>query len=325
MTNRSLEGHDRAEARTVRDVLRSLRSAYDRGGIEEFHGAHAEARRRSVTYKALCGLVSLAVPVAPILDEARELDQLIGELGLCAASRGVLARLRIPWQIDMPERGAQDILSAPVVFYGRRGAALTPLLLAAALDRSDLKVVAASHIAGMGANIGRYSFPVYAAARTREKGAGRRRLVPPAGARIAFLLGAAIDREDARARNRTSLVQAVDHVRHGGGLVIAPDPRERKGAWRQGIGVIVVGLAHDSGTRPAYVVPWSITNIPTTGVLQLLSPNPLVRAIGRMRFRHPVHVAFGEPVPVRRVVELAGYNPAKVAEYLERDYHDRSF
>jgi hypothetical protein len=42
-----------------------------------------------------------------------------------------------------------------------------------------------------------------------------------------------------------------------------------------------------------------------------------------MRFRQPIRVAFGEPVPVRHIVEQVGYNPGKVTEVLERDYRER--
>jgi hypothetical protein len=223
----------------------------------------------------------------------------------------------------MPEKGQRDILSASVVFYGKHGSALTPLLLAAALDRPDLKMVAASFIAKIGPNVGRCSFPVYATAQVKMKRAGRKGVTPRALGWIAWKSERSVDREEARERNRASLVQAVEHVRSGGGLLIAPDPRERKRPWRQGIGVIVVSLAHDPGARPAYVVPWSITGASITGLFQLLSRNPAMRALGRMRFRHPIRVTFGEPVPVRRIVEQAGYNPAKVTEVLERDYRER--
>jgi hypothetical protein len=184
-------------------------------------------------------------------------------------------------------------------------------------------MVAASFIAKIGPNVGRCSFPVYATAQVKMKSAGRKGVTPRALGWIAWKSERSVDREEARERNRASLVQAVEHVRSGGGLLIAPDPRERKRPWRQGIGVIVVSLAHDPGARPAYVVPWSITGASITGLFQLLSRNPAMRALGRMRFRHPIRVTFGEPVPVRRIVEQAGYNPAKVTEVLERDYRER--
>jgi len=323
MSNRSLDTRSRAKAGTVRDTLRSLRTTFDQGGVEALHAAHAASLAGSFRYRALYRLLDLIVPMSPILAIAKDVDRLVGALGVSAASRQVLARPPIPWRTEMPEKGQQDVLSASVVFYGRHGSALTPLLLAAALDRPDLKMVAASFIAKIGPNVGRCSFPVFAAAQVKMKSAGRKGITPRALGWIAWKSERSLDRDEARERNRVSLVQAVEHVRDGGGLLIAPDPRERKRPWRQGIGVIVVSLAHDSGPRPAYVVPWSITGASITGLFQLLSRNPLMRALGRTRFRHPIRVAFGEPVPVRRIVEQAGYNPAKVTEYLERDYRER--
>jgi 1-acyl-sn-glycerol-3-phosphate acyltransferase len=323
MSNRSLETRHRAKPETVRDTLRSLQTAFDQGGIEALHATHLASLAGNFRYRALYRLLDLMVPMTPILAVAKDLDRLVGDVGASAASRRVLARPPIPWRTEMPERGQQDILSAPVVFYGKHGSALTPLLLAAALDRPDLKMVAASHIAKIGPNVERCSFPVHAAAQVKMKSAGRRGVTPRALGWIAWKSERGIDREAARERNRASLARAVEHVRSGGGLLIAPDPRERKRPWRQGIGVVVVSLAHDPGASPAYVVPWSITGASITGLFQLLSRNPLMRALGRMRFRRPIRVAFGEPVPVRHIVEQAGYNPAKVTEVLERDYRQR--
>jgi hypothetical protein len=311
MSDRSLNTRNRAEARTIRDTLGSLQTAFDQGGVEALHAAHLASLASSFRYRTLYRLLNLMIPMTPILAIAKDLDRLVGELGGSAASREVLAHPPIPWRTEMPENGQRDILSASVVFYGKHGSALTPLLLAA------------SHIAKIGPNVERCSFPVYAAAQVKMKSAGRKGVTPRALGWIAWKSGRSIDREEARERNRASLVQAVEHVRGGGGLLIAPDPRERKMPWRQGIGVIVVNLAHDPGARPAYVVPWSITGASITGVFQLLSRNPLMRALGRMRFRQPIRVAFGEPVPVRRIVEQAGYNPGKVTEVLERDYRER--
>jgi hypothetical protein len=323
MSDRSLETRNRAEVRTIRDTLGTLQTAFDQGGVEALHAAHVASLATSFRYRTLYRLLTHMIPMTPLLAIAKDLDRLVGALGACAASRDVLARPPIPWRTEMPEKGQRDILSASVVFYGKHGSALTPLLLAAALDRPDLKMVAASHIAKIGPNVERCSFPVYAGAQVKMKSAGRKSVTPRALGWIAWKSERDIDRVEARERNRASLVQAVEHVRGGGGLLIAPDPHERKMPWRQGIGIIVVSLAHDPGARPAYVVPWSITGASITGAFQLLSRNPLMRALGRMRFRQPIRVAFGEPVPVRRIVEQAGYNPGKVTEVLERDYRER--
>ncbi len=304
-------------------MLRSLREAFGRDGADGLCAAHEKLLRGSLRYRAICALAGLVVPVTPVMAAVKELDGLIGERGACAASREILSRASVPWQVEMPEHGPRDILSSPIVFYGKHGSALTPLLLAAALDRPDLKMVASEPIAKIGPNIEQRSFLVYTVPRAKSEG------VPSRGAartlsRMVPSASGAIDRDEARAYNRASLVRATDHVRRGGGLLIAPDPRRRKSPWRQGIGVVVVGLAHDPGPHPVYVVPWSITRVPLVSVLQLLSPNPLSRALARVRLRRPIRVAFGEPMAVRRIVELAGYNPAKVAGHLERDYRERN-
>jgi hypothetical protein len=50
-----------------------------------------------------------------------------------------------------------------------------------------------------------------------------------------------------------------------------------------------------------------------------------MRYLSTRRFRRPVRVALGEPMPIERVVAEVGCDPLKITAYLERDYRERGF
>ncbi len=326
----SVDGEDsRAERcarpRSLRRVLVELADAFDAGGIEALRETHLACLKKSWRYRALYRLLRFFLPITPLLTITGDLERLVGELGVHEASRVTLARPPVPWLAKMPPNGEREIRTASIIVYGTHGSILTPLLLAAAIDRPDLKMIAASYIVKLGPNIAGCSFPVYAAAPITVKRAGRKGLVPRAMGWIAWKSEGGLARDVARERNRESLRGSAEYVRQGGGLLIAPEPRNHKESWRPGIGAIVADLASDSGGKPIYLVPWSIKGASVTGIFQLLSRNPIVRRLGRLRFRRPVRVAFGEPMPIREVVAEAGNDAVKITAYLERNYCERGF
>jgi hypothetical protein len=314
-----------AQRRALLAVLRELRDSFNAGGIEALHGAHLACLRRSFRYRLLFGLVRLFLPVTPLLDITSDLEHLVGELGVHGASRAILSRPPVPWQVEMPPHGELEIRTGSIIVYGTHGSILTPLLLAAAINRADLKMVAASYTTTLGPNIAGCSFPVYAAEHVTVKQAGEKGLVPRVMGWVACKSAEGRNREAAIRQNRDSLSRAAEHVRQGGGLIIVPESRNHHEAWRLGLGRLVADLARHPGCRPTYLVPWDIRGASVTGIFQLLSRNPLARWLGMRRFRRPVRVALGEPIAIKDVVALAGDDPAGVTAYLERDYRQRSF
>jgi len=315
----------RAPSRSLRQALRRLNGAFDAGGVKALLDAHLDCLHGSWRYRLLFGLVRLFLPITPLLTITKDLERLVGELGVHGASRAILARPPVPWEVEMPSRGEKEIRTGPMIVYGTHGSILTPILLAAAIDRPDLKMVASDYIAKLGPNIAGCSFPVYAAMRVSVKRASDKGLVPRAMGWIASKSAGRPELDAVRQRNRESLSRAAEHVRQGGGLIIAPESRNRREPWRTGLGTLVADLAHDAACRPTYLVPWSIRGASVTAIFQVLSRNPLARRLGARRFRRPVHVTFGEPMRVERVVAETGNDPRKIAAYLERDYHGRGF
>jgi len=324
--DRGNSGEERTtRQRSLRCVLRELSDSFEQGGIDALHQAHFASLKKSLRYRLLYRLLNLFLPITPLLTITRDLDRMVGELGVHGGSRVTLARLPIPWRAEMPARGEAEIRTAPIIVYGTHGSILTPLLLAAAIDRPDLKMIAASYITKLGPNIAACSFPVYAAAPVKVKRAGRKGLVPRVMGWIAWKSEGGLERDAAKERNRDSLRRAAEQVRRGGGLLIAPEPRNHRESWRAGIGVLVAELTRNPGPHATYLVPWSISGASITGIFQLLSRNPLARRLGKLRFRRPVRVAFGEPIPIQRVVDEVGLDPVRIAAAIETHYRGLGF
>lgn len=318
----------RFEGKARRERTRATQElivAFDAGGAAGLQAAHTRLRRQRLGYRVMSALVDLVVPMETLLAVAKDIDEWVGRHGVCEAARLALDGPPIRWQASLPNLSTRLLQEEAVIFYGRHGSMLTPILLAAAIGRSDLKMVAASYIAKLGPHTAACSFPVYAAAPVQMRKAGRKGLSSRIAGWIAWKSEGGLAREDARERNRLALAAAAAHVRNGGGLLIAPDSRDRREPWRPGIGTLVAALARDPGPRTTYLVPWKIQRASISAVFQILSRNPLVRAYGRRRFRRPIRVSFGEPNTLQSIVGKTGLRPADITAQLEADYRRLRF
>jgi hypothetical protein len=306
--------------RTLREATTELRRAFADGGIEPLYRAHLVELKRCLPYSVLYRLADLFLPISPLLAMAQDADDLIERLGTPDACRTLLARPPIPWQAVWSDTTRSLMRTSPIITYGRHGSLLTPPLLAAAVDRPDVTMVTASYITKLGPNIARTMFPVYVTTPLTARTSGRKGLLPRAVGWLAYKLDPPPPRDVARTANESTLRRAADHVRGGGLLAIAPDSRDPRQPWRPGLGVLVAMLATEPGARPCYLVPWRIWGASITGIFHLLSRNPLLRALGRFRFRHPVRVEFGEPRALQAIVAEVGLDPAKITAYLETHY-----
>ena len=303
-------------------VVADLRRAFHEGGIGSLHREHLNAQSNCLSYRCLYGLANLLLPINPLFDIVKDIDRQVGSHGIAAGSAAILQRLPIPWVQEIASSDTQKCMrQAPIIVFGKHGSVLTPLLVAAALDRTDAKMIGASYIARLGPQIGAHTFSVYVSTPLSVRRAGREGLIPRLMGWITSRLEPPLERGEAKARNRNALSQAADHVRLGGALLIAPDPREPGGAWRPGIGVIIASCARDKA-HPCEIplVPFRIRNASISGIFHLLSRNPILRARGRRRFRDPIRIEFGEPLRIADVVKKTGPDPAAITEYLEQHY-----
>jgi len=309
---------------SVRRVVAELKAALDAGGIETMAEAHSAGMKSGLSYRLFCGLINLAYPATSLLDVMKDVDRRIGELGVIDGSKAVLSTLPTSWRPEFPESQERVIKTRPVVVFGRHGSILTPFLIAASLDRPDLKMLAASYVGKLGPNVARCMYPVHLPIPTFRR-AARKGILLRIGAWLTARLNAPVEKDVAREQNRASLIRAAEHVQSGGALLIAPNAHNPKAKWRTGIGLLVTRLAeNDAATGDTCLVPYRIwASIP--GIFHLLSRNPLMRALGRWEYRRPIRVVFGEPIPLSEVIERTGLDPAAITEYLEAHYRGLGF
>ena len=308
----------------IRRILADLKVSFAVGGVEAMRQTHVAATKTSLLYRLLCGLVDLVFPATALLDSAADLDRHMGELGVAGGSKAILRSFPISWLAEFPERGEDEVKTCPVVIFGKHGSMLTPLLVAASLDRSDLKMLGVSYVAKLGPNIARSMYPVFLPTPT-FRSAARMGILPRISGWLTSRLASPVDKDVARAQNRTSLIQAAEHVGNGGALLIAPDSRDPRAEWHRGIGLLVAHLAQiDATDRSAYLVSYRIW-APITGAFRLVSRNPILRALGRRQYRRPIRVVFAESIPLSAVIEQTGLDPAAITEYLQTHYRTLGF
>jgi len=308
----------------VRRIVSEVKASFASGGIAAVAETHAAGRRKSLTYRLLSGLLDFAYPAAALLEIMKDVDRQVGELGIVDGSKAVLARLPGSRETAFPPAGEDEIRTRPAVVFGKHGSVLTPFLVAASLERPDLKMLAASYIAKLGPNVAATMYSVHLPPPTLRT-ASRRGILLRLGAWLTARIEADVEKDAARQANRASLIQAGEHVRGGGALLIAPDARDSKARWRTGIGLLI---AHLAGRRAdgdeIYLVPYR-TWAPIAGVFHLFSPNPLLRAFGKWEYRRPMRVVFAEPLALSVVVARTGTDPTAITEYLEAHYRGLGF
>jgi hypothetical protein len=301
-----------------------LRTAFAQGGIEGLCEAHRAAARR-MSYRVAWWLLEGIFPLAALMDLALGLERRIGEVGAPKACAETLACLPGGWIAEYPKQGREKLIGSPAIIYGVHGSILTPLLVSAALGRDDGKMLGISWLKRLGPNIGRCTFPVFTGSRMSLRSAGRSGLTSRFAGWLTAKFEVETGRDIAVARNRESLSRAVAHVRAGGAVLIAPDPRPPHRGWRRGVGLLAASLAQDPPVADCYLIPMRIWNAPIAAIFHCLSRNPLLRALGRARYRRPVRMTFAEPIPLASVVDAVGFDPARITEHLERHYHDLGF
>jgi len=303
----------------IRRIAEELRASLAEGGIEAMAATHEAALRSSLSYRLFFGSLSLLYPAGPLLDLLKGLDRQVEVSGFDGALSAVLDLLPASWCVTFPPRGEDEIRSHPIVVFGRHGSILTPFLVAMALERPDLKMIGASYVAQLGPNIADRVFAVHLSIPSLRR-AARRGILLRFGAWLVAKLDTPIPRDIARERNRTALTQAGEHVLDGGALLVAPDARNPKAAWRTGIGWLIERLAQSERAKAeVLLVPYRIW-APILGIFHLLSCNPILRVIGRWQYRRPARVVFGEPIPLSEVIDRVGADPAAITQHLEHRY-----
>ncbi len=302
-----------------RELLSEFRSAYESGDVASLRALWYRARREPL----ICLWIRLcdrAFPIQNLLDLAYELDGRMAGDGLCSASRWLLEAAVPGWVGEVPEATRRVLASEPVVIYGNHPSLLTLFLVAAHADRPDLRVISASFLGKFLPGFRPYALPVELPVGSLGRAflqGGLQRLVV---VYWATRLRPPLARPTAKERNRRALQEAIEGVRQGGALLIAPQGwTRREGRWYPGIGVIARALAQEPGPSPAYLVPFREESTSDKLVKSLLQGEPARYKAQAELEENPVRIRFGEPIPVAEVATDEGTIP-ELVDRLQRRY-----
>jgi len=310
--------------RTVRHkrrLLAQLRVAYQRGGMPAFQEVHLAALRQHWTYRTMWRLVDFASPASSLLTLASDFDRRIGEVGLSAAADAMIKILPFSWEMRLPGKEAEILSTAPLLIYGNHPSMLTPFLIAAAVNRPDLRIIALSYVGKLIPNLEAYLFPLQASQRRTLRGRSRSGMTHALSLSLIYHLDGQLNSEVARDQNHATLSKAARHVLGGGAAVIFPGGggKETRG-WFPGIGVIAANLAQAAGSDTIYLVPVKVSNSSNSRVYSTLSENPLSRIRRRLLYRHPIQLTVEKPIPLVSLIKGRNHSPQFLASLLQNHY-----
>jgi hypothetical protein len=269
-------------------------------------------------------LLDRIYPVTALLDIAGHLDPRIASEGLAAASRWLLDAHVVHWTSDLPPATRHVLASAPALIYGNHPSMLTAFVVAAHVDRPDLRILSASYMPRLLPSYAAYAIPIelpLGQGWEQLRRGGLQRIVV---ARLIGLLQEAVPREEAKDANRRALTSAIEHIRGGGCVLIAPGGgSKRHSPWHPGIGHIVKSLAQEPGERETYLVPFQESCSSDDRVRAILGRGPAARLKRRVVYRKPVGIRFAGP----RAVSELGPLPEQAADLVRmlRQHYDNLF
>jgi len=233
----------------------SLRAAYRTGEIRTLRALWSE-QVRSQTGALPAKLVERCYPVSRFLELAEQLDERIAQSGLTEAARWLLDTYTPGWNATTPQTARSALPSGPVILYGNHPSLLTPFLVAAAVERSDLRIVSASFIERLVPSYASSSITVELPLERWWEPLVRDGVRRAVATRLLVDLHGVVPREVARQHNRAALEAAAAHVRSGGSLLIAPGGGgRREPTWHPGLASVLRGLDGPAG-EDALLVPY---------------------------------------------------------------------
>lgn len=312
----------RSQRVSSREAIRRVRAALVACQDGELQAAYADARWRTRGFRMALALADRVVPITEMIGFAGELSRRIGEDGLAEACAASARRLGLDCEFAMSETTRQVLSTSPVIVYGNHPTVLTPFLVAAAVDRTDVRLFMQDYVCRLVPRLEEYVLPLEPPIERDWVEWRRGGLVRVVARRLARVVERSHDREEARQSNRRALEMGVRFVEQGGCIVIFPGGGgRREPSWYPGIGHMAKELRGGACASDVFLVP---------AFEDAVSEAHVHRGFRRLRVSERVtgapsrvRVQVAEP---RRLSELvdAAESPATIASCLRRDY-EREF
>jgi len=302
-------------------VFARLKSAYSKGGIPAVRDAYVSAAKESLVCRTAWRLVDLVCPVTGFLDWTVRLNDLVAAYGYHGAAARLFDALPLRWESEFPPDCEEIRHNASLILYGNHPSQITSLIVAAALDRSDLRFLGISFFTKILPSAEPFVLQLQDSHRRVYRDLLGSGLAHRLALSFLFHLDEQVLRSDAREHNRGMLRSAAGHVRGGGSVLIFP-MGEATGwrDWFPGIGVLVRELAETAEGHQAYLLPFHVENESNARLYSLLSTSPLGRARRKRLNRDPVRIRFGRPTRVQEIVEDPTLPPPALASLLQQQY-----
>jgi len=301
-----------------------MRTSFRDGDIAGLREAYMKARSDSLFLKHLLRLIERFYPVSGMLKMAESLDRKISEHGLGRASRETLSHIGIDWECRLPE-GREDVLrSSRVIFYGNHPSMLTPFLIAAGVDRTDIRILMMGYVGHLIPSLSRLILPLELPLNRPLIELYRGGLKHLLALWLVSRLHDVPQRALAKAINRRSLEAAVAHVRAGGSVVVFPAGGGRANrCWYPGIGTLVKDLTKASPDGPIYLVPIREYNSSNHRVYASLAHTKAAQMRRRFLYRRPVRIEFADPIRLDGL-PIDPDSSHRIAAWL-KEHYDRLF
>ncbi len=302
----------------LRDLLRRMAAAYRKGGMEALETVHWRRVETSASYRRLLRWLGKLLPLDAVAEFGSQLDRDLETSPLWEASTRALSRLNDRWEIDIPDATREIIASKPLIVYGNHPSMLTPFLVAAALEREDLKFVSCRYVSQLIPNLERDIFPVdptYDRSAREGLKTGFSHMLTMA---LLYRFDEGVDIEQAREQNLSSIQAAAEHVSHGGVSLIFPGAGGTR-VWYPGLGVLIKEVLRNEPDTDVYLVPIHEAHSSNLRLYRALSKKR--RGFGR---RPPLSLHVGQPRPLRYEGFSLSQKPREIAHQLHWAYrrHD---